>query len=185
MLGGCISPSVCSRHSSEITWLNSIKCVLGIHAKLLHAFSFGEETYWLVDLIHLNQDRDKLRAPANTVHKSWGISCLEQNLGFSCRTLLHGVSAPQSLRHMKYSRDSVVTIATAYGLDDRRVGVRVPVGSRIFSSPCRPDGLWGPPSLLFNGYRRQSGRGVKLTTHFQLVPRSRKCGSIHPCVFMA
>jgi hypothetical protein len=25
-----------------------------------------------------------------------------------------------------------------------------------------------------------SGRGVKLTTHFQLVPRSRKCGSIHP-----
>jgi hypothetical protein len=23
-------------------------------------------------------------------------------------------------------------------------------------------------------------RGVKLTTHFQLVPRSRKCGSVHP-----
>ena len=23
----------------------------------------------------------------------------------------------------------------------------------IFSSPKRPDGLWGPPSLLFNGYR--------------------------------
>jgi hypothetical protein len=28
--------------------------------------------------------------------------------------------------------DSLVRIATAYGLDDRRVGVRVPVGSRIF-----------------------------------------------------
>jgi hypothetical protein len=27
------------------------------------------------------------------------------------------------------SRDSVVGIATAYGLDDREVGVRVPVGS--------------------------------------------------------
>jgi hypothetical protein len=25
-----------------------------------------------------------------------------------------------------------------------------------------------------------SGVGVKLTTHLQLVPRSRKCGSIHP-----
>jgi hypothetical protein len=25
-----------------------------------------------------------------------------------------------------------------------------------------------------------SGRGVKLTTHLQLVPSSRKCGSIHP-----
>jgi hypothetical protein len=39
------------------------------------------------------------------------------------------------------SRDSVVGIATSYGLDDRRVGVRVPVGSRIFSSPNRPDRL--------------------------------------------
>jgi hypothetical protein len=33
------------------------------------------------------------------------------------------------------SRDSVVGIATDYGLDDRGVGVWVPVGSRIFSSP--------------------------------------------------
>jgi hypothetical protein len=24
---------------------------------------------------------------------------------------------------------------------------------RIFSSPCRPDRLWGPPNLLSNGYR--------------------------------
>jgi hypothetical protein len=36
---------------------------------------------------------------------------------------------------------SVVGIATSYGLDDREVGVRVPVGSRIFSSPDRPDKL--------------------------------------------
>jgi hypothetical protein len=53
----------------------------------------------------------------------------------------------------KRSRDSVVGIATGYGLDDRGVGVRVPVGSRFFSSPSRPDRLWGPPSLLSNGYR--------------------------------
>jgi hypothetical protein len=32
------------------------------------------------------------------------------------------------------SRDSAVGIATGYGLDDREVGVRVPGGSRIFSS---------------------------------------------------
>jgi hypothetical protein len=44
-------------------------------------------------------------------------------------------------------------IATGYGLDDRDVGVRVPVGSRIFPSPRRPDRLWGPPNLLSNGYR--------------------------------
>jgi hypothetical protein len=43
-------------------------------------------------------------------------------------------------------------MATGYGLADGGVGVRVPVGSRIFSSPHRPDRLWGPPDLLFNGY---------------------------------
>jgi hypothetical protein len=37
------------------------------------------------------------------------------------------------------SLDSVAGIATSYGLDDRGVGVRVPVGSRIFSPPNRPD----------------------------------------------
>jgi hypothetical protein len=51
------------------------------------------------------------------------------------------------------SRASLVGIATDYGLDDRGVGVRVPVGSRIFSSPRRPDRLWGPRNLLSNGYR--------------------------------
>jgi hypothetical protein len=51
------------------------------------------------------------------------------------------------------SQDSVVGIPTGYGLDDRGVTVQVPVGSRIFSSPHRPDWLWGLPNLLSNGYR--------------------------------
>jgi hypothetical protein len=51
------------------------------------------------------------------------------------------------------SRDRAVGIATGYGLDDQGVGVQVTVGSRIFSSPRRPDRLWGPSSLLSNGYR--------------------------------
>jgi hypothetical protein len=38
-----------------------------------------------------------------------------------------------------YFSHSVVGIATGYGLDDRGVGVQVAVGSRIFSSPRRPD----------------------------------------------
>jgi hypothetical protein len=50
-------------------------------------------------------------------------------------------------------------IATGYGLDDQGVGVRVPVGARIFSSLCRPDRLWGPPSLLSNGHRGLFPRG--------------------------
>jgi hypothetical protein len=39
------------------------------------------------------------------------------------------------------SRDSSVGRATGYGLNDRRVGVRVLVGSIIISSPGRPDRL--------------------------------------------
>jgi hypothetical protein len=41
-------------------------------------------------------------------------------------------------------------ISTGYGLDDRGVGVRVTVGSRIFSFPSRPERLWGTPNLLSN-----------------------------------
>jgi hypothetical protein len=61
------------------------------------------------------------------------------------------------------SRVSAVGIATGYGLDDRGVGVQVPVGSNIFSSPRRPDHLWVPPSLLSksNGYRGGFCPGVK------------------------
>jgi hypothetical protein len=51
-----------------------------------------------------------------------------------------------------WSRDSVIGM-TGYGLDDRKVGVRIPVGPRIFSSPRRPEWLWGPPNLLSNRYR--------------------------------
>jgi hypothetical protein len=47
---------------------------------------------------------------------------------------------------------SAVGIATGYGLDDRGLGVRVPVGCRISTSPFRLDRLWGPPNLLPSGY---------------------------------
>jgi hypothetical protein len=50
-------------------------------------------------------------------------------------------------------RNSSVGIASIYWLDDWGIGVRVPVISRIFSYPRRPDRLWGPPNLLSNGYR--------------------------------
>jgi hypothetical protein len=76
------------------------------------------------------------------------------------------------------SWDSVVGIATGYGLDDRRVGVRIPEGSRSFSSLRRPDRLWVPPSLLSNEYRGFFSWGKAAETwswpHLQLVPRSRK-----------
>jgi hypothetical protein len=50
------------------------------------------------------------------------------------------------------SWDSTVSIATGHGLDNQGVGIQVPVGPQIFSFPRRPARLWGPPSLLSNGY---------------------------------
>jgi hypothetical protein len=45
------------------------------------------------------------------------------------------------------SRDCAVGTATSYWLDDREIGIRLPVGSRIFPSPCRqtsyPMGILG------------------------------------------
>jgi hypothetical protein len=51
------------------------------------------------------------------------------------------------------SRDSVVGLATGYGLDDRGVGVRVPVVVRIFSSPSRQTGSGVHPA----SYRMGTG----------------------------
>jgi hypothetical protein len=51
---------------------------------------------------------------------------------------------------MVRSWDSVVGITTGYRLDDKGVGVQVPVRSKIFSPPSHPDWLWGSPSLLSN-----------------------------------
>jgi hypothetical protein len=48
------------------------------------------------------------------------------------------------------SRDSSVGIATGYKLDKP---ASITGSARIFSPPQRPDRLWGPHSLLSNGYR--------------------------------
>jgi hypothetical protein len=44
-----------------------------------------------------------------------------------------------------------------YGLDDPG---SIPGNARFFSSPQRPDRLWGPPNFLSYGYRRLFPRGL-------------------------
>jgi hypothetical protein len=52
------------------------------------------------------------------------------------------------------SNNPSISLGTAIGyeLDERELGVRVQVGSTIFTSRYRPDRLWGPPNLISNGY---------------------------------
>jgi hypothetical protein len=85
---------------------------------------------------------------------------------------------------------SSVGIVTGHGLDSRG---QIPSRSkRFFSSPQHPDRLWVPLIVLSNGYQgllfwEQSGRRVKLTTHLNLVPKSRMVELyLHsPYVFMS
>jgi hypothetical protein len=74
------------------------------------------------------------------------MGCMRHSVPSLVETVFHYTSISLWL-----SRE--IGIATGYWLDDQGFGVRVPVGSRIFSSPRRPDRLWGPPNLLSNGCR--------------------------------
>jgi hypothetical protein len=138
--------------------------VISAHAFLTWGSEFKIEAY------HRFPQSLKANAGAGSELKSW---------------LLHYTILFRNYHSSTRSLESVVGIATGYVLDDQGFGVRVQARPRIFSSPSRPDRLWGPPSPLSNGYRGffpwgWSGRSVKMTTHLQLVPRSRKCGSIRP-----
>jgi hypothetical protein len=62
-------------------------------------------------------------------------------------------------------------------IKDWMTGDRVPTRVEIFSLSGHSDRLWCPPNLLTNDYRNQSRRRVKLTTHFNLIPRLRMRGA--------
>ena len=65
------------------------------------------------------------------------------------------LNTPGSLKSWTYvvcmGRDSSVGIAPRYGLDGPGIESRWGRGGEIFRT--RPDRPWGPPSLLYNGYR--------------------------------
>jgi hypothetical protein len=72
---------------------------------------------------------------------------------------------------------SSVGIVTGYGLDSP--GIKSRWGQDFLHCPDRP---WGPPSLLYIGYRIfpgvESSWDVTLTPHPLLVPRSKKSRAI-------
>jgi hypothetical protein len=57
-----------------------------------------------------------------------------------------------------------------------------PIGTAKLMTPCRlaQDDYFHIGVHPTSYQMGQCGRGVKLTTHLQLVPRSRKCGPIQP-----
>jgi hypothetical protein len=77
-------------------------------------------------------------------------------------------------------RDSVIGIATSYGLDDRGVGVRVPVGSLLHVVQTRSV-AYPAPYPMGTG---SSFPGVKWpgceAYHSPPASVDVKCGSIHP-----
>jgi hypothetical protein len=99
--------------------------------------------------LDLGSNPDRRGGKPATNRLSYG-SAFQRLSMMTIRDCLFNITA--TTLHIR-SRNSSVGTATGFGLNDRRVGVRVPVGSRIFSSPHHRDRLWGPPSLLSNGYR--------------------------------
>jgi hypothetical protein len=84
-----------------------------------------------------------------------------------------------TVRNMQHrSQGSSGSIVSDYGMDDRAIGVRSPAGAKDFSSSlCVQTGSGAHPAsypmgtgVLSPGVKR--GRGVTLTTHPHLVPRS-------------
>jgi hypothetical protein len=85
---------------------------------------------------------------------------------YLCRhVLIHEPLDGFRLNTVQRGRNSAIGMMTSYGLDDRGVRVRVPVGARIFSASSRP--VLGPtqppiqwvPRALSPGVKRQ-GREV-------------------------
>ena len=76
---------------------------------------------------------------------------------------------------------SSVGITTGYGLDGR--GGSNPGGGEIFCT-C-PDGFWGPPSLLYNGYRVFPGGKERPARDADPSPPSSAVGheraDLYPC----
>jgi hypothetical protein len=114
----------------------------------------------LVALIIFGEDQVKYETPHYSLFHQLFLSAISFFLSWNI------LLSPQPMKgDVTFLIISATKNTRSWEVDDRRVGVRVPVGSRIFSLPRRPDRLWGAPSLLSNGYCRVFRPGVKRPGH--------------------
>jgi hypothetical protein len=132
--------------SSKRSYYFQVMCerILGNETALRHLVysNFGEKRRDKVTQLRYSGSvwgTFSVRTPAGTTHFRDFPQFLQKYAGiirshdYTARYYTLQITATHSR-----SRDSVVGIATSYGLDDREVGVRVPVGSRSFSRSSRP-----------------------------------------------
>jgi hypothetical protein len=132
----------------------------------MSSFEASEETYWLARSVisHL---------AINTVIQSFSFF----SLLFSFTLQFKDVSDFHDYIHL--SEISFIWNSINSTLQAGRSGDRILVGARFYA---RSDRLWGPPSLLYNGYRlfpRGKVRPGRAADHSPLlVPRSWKSRAI-------
>jgi hypothetical protein len=117
-------------------------------AKVVPALTYGLEIIWnhltVKQLQSIESTSKESRASQSTHHPDWHM-CWQERPSYFLHYVEMSATTDDGRKRgtpdQNRSRNSVVGIATSYGLDGRGVRVRVPVGSRIFSSPDRADRL--------------------------------------------
>jgi hypothetical protein len=109
--------------------------------------------YVILSTEHLCSTEEKNRF--SSAHSLTGIQRPDAFAQFSSNGLTTDKHEKENVTILRdeMSQYNLVGIATDCELYSRGARVRVPVESRIFTSPYCPDRLWGPPSLLTKGYK--------------------------------
>jgi hypothetical protein len=143
---------------------------------MYYEFLFVQKTV-IISLNVINQCTLQWRVEAHSVFFQVRTECMNVTRGtarYKQRDIRITVLVSYNIR----ISGSSVSIMSGYGLNDRAIEVRFPAGAKDFSSSLyvqtgsgahQPPVQW-VPGVLSPGVKR--GRGVTLTTHPHLVPRS-------------